>query len=171
MFLKKHLLEQLLQYFSSTAIRSSINCLWQVFQNTWSSKKSKPMNQSQKLETTARWKSGSCREFLLFLTADSAVCAAEILNLASLRPRKLCILVFCSLLPFASASCGVTLFLFCSDQSGNVSNHFMPIEGWVGQWVFCGSVGIVGCLESFLGPATSLYGKTPPPQFRDNLKH
>lgn len=32
-------------------------------------------------------------------------------------------------------------------------------------------VGMVGGLGSFLGLDTSLYGKTPPPQFRDNFKH
>lgn len=70
---KKHLLKQMLQYFSFVVIGATINLPLTGFPEHIILQEIQACNQSQKLETTVRWKSGSCGEFLLSLTANSRV--------------------------------------------------------------------------------------------------
>lgn len=96
------------------------------------------MNQSQKLETTARWKSGSCGEFLLCLAADSRVQFV----LQKLQNWQVCFQVndlFLCCVPTSYLQVKVVKS-FCwytvEVDLWKVSYHLMPTERRVGE-CFC----------------------------------
>lgn len=119
-FLKKHLLKQMLQYFSLIAIGPTINLPLTGFPEhiivqeiqAYESFESKTGNNS-KVEVRLLWRI----PFVSDRRLKGAVCAAEVMKPSSLFPSKWCIFVFCSHLLLASNGCEVTLVLLCSDQS------------------------------------------------------